>query len=222
MIATFFIEMALVMYTLFTRKLNKSTKIGVILIFCLSIFQLAEYGVCEVSWGANYIAKLGFIAITLLPPLGLHLVITIGRRNYRLLIIASYLMAVLWMLLFVFGNIMSGSVCAGNYVIFNISEPYENIYYLYYNFLMLLSMGLAISFAQKKRHPAKNIRRALHALVIGYLSFIVPAIVFTLINDFKSNDSPLPSVMCGFAVTLALILALKTIPLTSSRKKFLK
>jgi hypothetical protein len=47
MIATFFIEMALVMYTLFLRKLNKSTKIGVVLIMCLAIFQLAEYGVCE-------------------------------------------------------------------------------------------------------------------------------------------------------------------------------
>ena len=222
MIATFFIEMALVMYTLFLRKLNKSTKIGVILIICLAIFQLAEYGVCELASGTNYIAKLGFVAITFLPPLGLHLVITIGKRNYRPLIIASYLVALLWVLIFVFGNIMSGSVCEGNYVIFNIAEPYEGIYYLYYNFLLLLSMGLAISFAQKKRKPAKNIRRALHALVIGYLAFIIPSKTFTLINDYKGNDSPLPSIMCGFAVILSLILALKTIPLTSERKKFLK
>lgn len=222
MIATFFIEMALVMYTLFFRKLNTSTKIGVVLIICLAIFQLAEYGVCENQGTASLMSKLGFTAITMLPPLGLHLVVTIGKRNYKPLIIGAYLAGVAWIMLFVFGSIMSGSVCEGNYVIFNIAEPYEGIYYLYYNFLLLLAMGLALSFAQKKRKAPKNIRLALHALVIGYLAFIVPSIVFTLINDYKGNDSPLPSVMCGFAVTLALILALRTIPLTSERKKFLK
>lgn len=218
MIATFFIEIALVMYTLLFRKLNTSTKIGVVLIICLAIFQLAEYGVCESYGQANYMAKLGFIAITLLPPLGLHLVTTIGKRDYKPLIIASYTVALAWIALFVFGSIMSGSVCEGNYVIFNIAEPYEGIYYLYYNFLLLLAMGLAISFAQKKRNPPKNIRKALHALVFGYLAFIVPSIFFTLINDYKGNDSQLPSVMCGFAVTLALVLALRTIPLTSQPK----
>jgi len=222
MIATFFIEIALVVYTLFFLKLNKSTKIGVILIICLAIFQLAEYGVCESYGTASLMAKLGFIAITLLPPLGLHLVITIGNRNYKPLIVGAYLASLVWIFIFIFGSIMSGSVCEGNYVIFNIAEPYEGIYYLYYNFLLLLAMGLAISFAQKKRNAPKNIRRALHALVLGYLAFIVPSIFFTLINDYKGNDSPLPSVMCGFAVTLALILALRTIPLTTEPKKYTK
>ena len=214
--------MALVIYTLFIRKLNKSTRIGVLLIICLAIFQLAEYGVCESYCTASLMSKLGFIAITMLPPLGLHLVVTIGKRNYKPLILASYLAGLTWILLFVFGNIMSGSVCEGNYVIFNIAEPYEGIYYLYYNLLLLLAMGLAISFAQKKRNPSKNVRLALHWLVVGYLAFILPSIAFTLINDYIGTDSPLPSIMCGFAVTLALILALKTIPLTTERKKHFK
>lgn len=222
MIATFFIEMALVMYTLFLRKLNKSTKIGVVLIMCLAIFQLAEYGVCEAYGTASLMSKLGFIAITMLPPLGLHLVTTIAKRRYKFIILGAYLLGFSWIMMFVFGNIMSGSVCEGNYVIFNIAEPYEGIYYLYYNTLLLLAMGLGLSFAQKKRKPTKNIRLALHSLVIGYLAFIVPSIVFTLVNDYKGNDSPLPSVMCGFAITLALILATRTIPLTSERKKLKK
>jgi len=218
MIATFFIEMALVIYTLFIRRLNTSTKISVVLLLCLATFQLAEYGVCESYGNSSIVAKLGFISITLLPSLGLHLVLSIGKRNYKPLVIGAYLASIAWIMMFAFGNIMSGSVCEGNYVIFNIAEPYEGLYYLYYNFLLLLAMGLAISLAQKKRNPNKNIRLALHSLVFGYLAFIIPSIVFTLINDYKGNDSPLPSVMCGFAIILALTIALRTVPLTSEKR----
>lgn len=220
MIATFIIESILIMYTLFFRKMNASVKIGVILISCLAIFQLAEYGVCETLGShGNLGSKLGFLAITLLPPLGLHLVLSIAKKKHNLLLLMSYVGAIVWIFAFLFGDIMTGSVCEANYVIFNISEPFEGLYYLYYDSLILLAMGYAIIYAQKKHKLHKKLRRALLILVGGYAAFLIPSILFTLIEDYKGNDSPLPSVMCGFAVILALALAFGTIPLVSERKK---
>ncbi|MDO8265582.1 MAG: hypothetical protein Q7T41_01410 [Candidatus Saccharibacteria bacterium] len=220
MIATFFIETFLIIYTLFYRKLNKSVKIGIILISCLAIFQLAEYGVCETLGAqASFGSRLGFVAITLLPPLGIHLVSSVAKKQNRLLIAVSYLAAFSWILYFIFGDIMTGSVCEANYVIFNIAEPYEGLYYIYYDSLVLLAVGLATVYAQKKNKLPKKHRKALYTLVIGYLAFIIPSMVFTLIDDYKGADSPLPSVMCGFAVILALMIAFGTLPLVTERKK---
>lgn len=225
MIATFVIETILVLYTLFFQKINKSVKIGVILISCLAIFQLAEYGVCETLGAhANIGSRLGFVSITMLPPLGLHLVSSLANKKNKKLLTLAYAAAIVWIVIFLLGNIMTGSVCEANYVIFNIAEPYEGLYYLYYDSLVILAVGLAIAYAQSKNKLPNKIRKALYSLVVGYLAFIVPSMFFTMIDDYRGTDSPLPSVMCGFAVILALILAFKVLPnaSTSTKNKLIK
>ena len=213
MIATFVIELILILYTLLFQKINKSIKIGVILISCLAIFQLAEYGVCETLGAhASLGSRLGFVAITMLPPLGLHLVSSLAKKPNKIILMLSYVAAFAWVVAFLFGDIMTGSVCEANYVIFNIAEPYEGLYYLYYDLLIMLAVGLAISYAQKRNKQPPRIRKALYALIVGYLAFVIPSIFFTMIDDYRGTDSPLPSVMCGFAVILALVLAFWVFP----------
>ncbi len=216
MLATFFIEIALIIYILLYRKMSTTIRIGVLLLFCLAVFQMSEYGICE-SWGlaGDPWARIGFVAITLLPPLGLHLVFSIAKQKSKILYVA-YFGALSWICLFLFGGILEGSVCSGNYVIFNIPNPYEGNYYLYYNSILLATIFIAFAFAHKQKNA--KIRLALRLLAAGYLTFIVPSILFSLVNDYVGHDSPLPSVMCGFAVILALILSLKVLPLTSKRR----
>lgn len=217
MIATFFIEIMFAMYLLVFRTRNLSLKLGVLLILCLAVFQLAEYGICEsVGISGNMWARVGFTSITLLPPLGLHLVFSIAGKESKRLIPGAYGAATIWITIFLFGNIMSGSVCEGNYVIFNIPEPYEGLYYVYYNLLLLAAIAFAYAFSNQMKQ--KQIRYALYWSIFGYASFILPAIAFTMIDDYIGSDSPLPSVMCGFAVILATTLTLKVIPNTTNKK----
>ena len=63
MLATLTIEIILAIYTFWKYKLNAVTKIVIMLLICLALFQWAEYNVCEdailldnLGW-----AKLGYI-----------------------------------------------------------------------------------------------------------------------------------------------------------------
>ena len=187
------------------------------MLMCLAIFQAAEYGICE-FWSLNDVvwAKLGFTAITLLPPLGLHLVYSIAGRKVDWLVWLSYIAAAVWIGVFVFGTLMKGAVCEGNYVIFHIPEPHEGWYYLYYDSLLIIAMSTA--FMMSKTEQVKRVKIALQSLVVGYLAFIVPSIAFTTFDTYHGVDSPLPSIMCGFAVLLALILTFRVLPYSSRRR----
>ena len=217
MIATFLIEMALALYVLSTRRMNLAVKLGVVLLVCLATFQLAEYSICE-SFGfhPDIWAKIGFTAITLLPPLGVHLVYTIAKKRNTHLVYGSYLAAAIWIAIFVFGPVMKGSVCDGNYVIFHITEPAETLYYIYYNILMVVPMIQGVRFARKSRSKRK--KSALYLLVAGYASFILPSIVFAKLVDGTSGGR-MPSILCGFAVIMAVILAVGVLPHASRKKK---
>jgi len=216
MITTFFIEVGLIIYTILFRKLNLSVRLIVFIIAALAVFQLAEFGVCEsLGLGNSTWAKIGFSATTLLPPFGLHLVFTMARKKSKLIPIA-YAGAAVWVGFFVFGNIMSGAVCEGNYVIFNFADPFEGLYYIFYDIILFVTMALGLLFAR----GAKKVKtkKALHWLVIGYASFIVPAMIFAQIDSRTGSDSTLPSILCGFAILLALIIVLRVLPMVSNRK----
>lgn len=218
MIATFFIEIGLVGFLLLRRKINRSIQLAVLLLIALATFQLAEYGICEaIGLDGKVWARVGFAAITFLPPLGLHLVYEIAHQKSRFLILGAYGAAFVWIGIFVFSGIMEGQVCYGNYVIFRITDPAENMYYTYYNALLALAMLKGWLFIKKSTQ--RKTKAALVFLLLGYLAFIVPSLVVRLIFDFNdSSNSALPSIMCGFAVLLALILSLWVAPRASEPK----
>jgi hypothetical protein len=218
MIATFVIELILALYLLFKYKLSSVTKLAVLMLVCLATFQLAEYGICEqLGFGGLTWAKIGFFAITLLPPLGVHLVHVIAGKKMGILKPVMYAGAALWIGFFLFGGLINNSVCHGNYVIFDIPEPFELLYYVFYDVLLLVAIGLATAYAHQTKKP--HVRRALHSLAVGYLLFIVPSMIFVAIDSYTGANSPLPSIMCGFAVLLAVILAVKVVPESSNEKK---
>ena len=216
MIATFIIEISLAIHILLTRKLNRAVGLAIVLIVLLAVFQFAEFGVCE-SFGIRGIvgSKLGFAAITFLPPLGLHLVLAIAKKRQRILLTISYAGAVIWTYLFSFGKILGASVCKPNYVIFNIANPYEGWYYIYYDLFLVIAVGTALYYM---RHSIPRIKKALMFIVLGYSSFIFPSMAFTLIDDYVGVDSTMPSIMCGFAVILALLISFGSVTNISKKK----
>lgn len=212
MLATFFIELAGAFWVLFRYKTDKAARLIVALLVFLGIFQLAEYMVCEGAWGISSLdwARIGYVSITLLPPLGLHLGLAIAQRSNRYLLWAAYGSAALFAFFFLFaGHGMQSHACLGNYVIFSIAPSAVAFYTLYYYGWLFVTVAILLHY---RRHvEEKSRQQALAWLTAGYTVFIVPTILVAIVDP--DTISGIPSIMCGFAVLLALILLFWVAPL---------
>lgn len=205
MLATFIIEIACALYVLFRYKLTPVSRLGVAILVGLAVFQLAEFNVCEGAWGVDSLtwARIGYVAITLLPPLGLHLAAKLAGDKQPWLIGAAYLSAAVFVCIFLFvGHGMQSQQCLGNYVIFKIAPWATKIYGLYYYGWLLVAIAYAWRKVQSSGSAA--IKKALYGLIIGYLAFIVPTTLANIVDH--STIAGIPSIMCGFAVILAILL----------------
>lgn len=216
MIATMAIEVALAIITIF-RKKSPLKNIASITLILLAVFQLAEYLVCRSYPGLDsvLVSKTGFVAITLLPPLGIHTANIIAKRQHNWSIYASYLLAAGFIGYFVFvPDSIVASICTGNYIIFNFASGAGMAYSVYYFTLLgcLLALTLYLAATQKQ----KNLKKAQGLLALGALSFLIPTAVLYLI--FAQTTSSIPSVMCGFAVIYAIILTFGVVPLCKESK----
>lgn len=217
MLTTFVIELAAAFYILFRYRMNTTAKLIVTTLGFLAFFQLAEYMVCKGAWGFSSLdwARFGYVAITMLPPLGIHLGLTITKSKNTSLLATAYASAAIFISFFLFvGHGMQGQECLGNYIIFSIA-PSAEIPYLFYYYCWLTA---GISFAWRAKQQMKDImhQQALKWLAIGYASFIVPTTLVNII-DHRTLDG-IPSIMCGFAVILALCLVFKVAPYALKEK----
>lgn len=211
MITTFVIEIACAIYVIARYKLTPISRLAVAVLIGLAVFQLAEFNVCEGSWGVDSLtwARIGYVAITLLPPLGLHLATRIAGIKQPLLVGGAYMVAVAFAGIFLFvGHGMRGQECLGNYVIFEIAPWAVWPYAAYYYGLLLITVG--VTLYQAMRVKARNVKAALIALAIGYAAFMVPTTFVNVVDP--TTIAGIPSIMCGFAVILALILTGIVIP----------
>ncbi len=211
MLATFVIEIACAAWVLFRYKLTPVTRLAVLVLVCLATFQLAEWNVCEDSWGVDSLtwARIGYVAITLLPPLGLHLATRIVGAKQRLLVSAAYLSAAIFAAIFLFvGHGIESQECLGNYVIFMIAPWASLPYGVYYYGWLLVVVGYALRMARSKKMAVK--KNVLYMLVAGYMAFLVPTTAANLIDP--ATVLGIPSIMCGFAVILALVLTFLVLP----------
>ena len=135
MLATFVIEVALAVYVLWRYRSEKITWLTVAILVFLALFQIAEYNVCEGAFGLDSLAwsRIGYASITILPALGLHAVITIAKVKQKSLVLVGYAAAVGFAGFFLtVGNGLTGAVCTGNYVIFEIAQNILTLYAAYY------------------------------------------------------------------------------------------
>lgn len=209
MLATFIIEIGLAMYLLWRYKLDRVTRLIVAMLVFLATFQMAEYMVCGgMGMSGDSWARLGYASITILPPLGINLVYALANKSNRLVTGAAYAVSAGFMGYFLFAtDVFSGSSCMGNYVIFQLGTTAAQMYTIYYYGLLLMGIGLALQLAGDVSAKRK---RALIAFVVGYVLFMLPTTVVNTIDP--STIAGIPSIMCGFAVILALILAFRVMP----------
>ncbi|HVT10700.1 MAG TPA: hypothetical protein VHE55_00405 [Fimbriimonadaceae bacterium] len=214
MLATFVIEATLAIYVGLRYSSGIFRALVCTLLICLGSFQLAEYCVCvgpaesALSWG-----KLGLAGITLLPALGMHLISSVTRKSH--LVAVGYSIASAYILLFMLAPGATGiPECGGNYVILKIGGGIFGILYeaYYFVFVVLAILELALRLTQATPSLGYGFSKKLIALTLtGYLTFTVPmAVIGTFSPDLRKAT---PSIMCGFALGLAIILAVFVAPL---------
>lgn len=215
MLATFIIEIALAAYALWRYKMSHTIRLVVVLLVFLATFQLAEYMVCgglgvsSMDW-----ARIGYVAITALPPIGVHLAFTLAKKRNVPIVAGSYVAGAIFMGYFLFAtDVFTGSQCMGNYVIFQLGTVAAQLYTVYYYGLLLLTIGVSLQLAA--RVPKR--KRALEAFVVGYVLFMLPTTIVNTINP--ETIKGIPSIMCGFAVLLALVVVFWVLPATEKRIK---
>ncbi len=213
MVATMLVELTLACYTVWRYKLNVVGRLVLLMLLTLATFQLCEYHVCgHTGFAASVWSRIGYVAITLLPALGLHLLHVLAGKPGRKLVVSAYASMVGFMAYFLLApTAFSGYACTGNYVIFQIGETASWVYAAYYYGWISAALVLgwrwsrALLAAAKKRQA-----QAVSWLMASYLVFIVPTITVNVMNPNTLRG--VPSIMCGFAVLCALILVFFVLP----------
>ena len=222
MVATMVIEVSLAIYTVWRYKMDLFTRLATVMLVCLATFQLAEYFVCTgLGSMAEPWSRVGFVAITALPPLGLHMMHVLAGKPQRRLVYGSYAFMTAFMAFFLFSpGTFTGHQCTGNYVIFQFTANVTGVYSVYYFAWLLAGIGLGFRWANELKEKGKTAVKQLQtvqALVLGYLVFLVPSALAMTVNPNVRRG--IPSVMCGFAVLLALILTLYILPRAAQSKQ---
>jgi hypothetical protein len=180
------------------------------ILICLGIFQLAEFQVCGGSRTLTWM-RLGYIAITLLPALGIHLVSLVsGRKVVRYI---GYAVSAVFIWVFLFSpQSIHAAVCGGNYVLINTSGVVAATYFpLYYYISLAIAVVEIIYFVLTHTNKESAISRSLlYWLLGGYATFIIPTAAVYLISPAARRG--IPSIMCGFAVFLAIVITFFVYP----------
>lgn len=210
MLFTLILEFLFALYVIITSKNRHPSAIVITaLLVCLGIFQLAEFQVCD---GTHAIAwmRLGYVAIILLPALGIHLVSLVTKR--KLVRNIGYLFAIGFITVFLFSTqSIHAAVCGGNYILISTSGVVAKTYFsLYYLISLTVTIMEIIWFVMVKKNQDKKAVSSLWWFLVGFATFLVPTGAVYLLSP--AARSGLPSVMCGFAVFFAIILTLFVYP----------
>ncbi|HHS13658.1 MAG TPA: hypothetical protein ENN03_07840 [bacterium] len=172
----------------------------------LAAYQLLEVWICTLNTESIFLPRLAFWVVAWLPPTGLLLIALLRSKPSRILKRYAGLFFVLaafigfWVLLD--SGFVADSVCMVVFAKFTNPMPKYLIYCSFY-WLGLLSMILLSGFHAFSGSDQSE-RRLIRQVFYGTLAFIVPSLL--TIQFLPTPDGSLPSILCHFALLLALFL----------------
>ncbi len=208
MLFTFVLEFGLAFYAIWRYKLTTVTRLAFVTLLALGTFQLTEYLTCG-GLGLSHptMVRIGYASITLLPALGIHMIVTLAGKKLPMLVATAYATCVLFVAFFLFANGAVGAeACYANYAVFY-SHEFGGRPFMYYYYGWLL-IGGYLAYRWSLQQPKR--KKALAGMTFGYAAFIVPTTAFNLIDP--STIRGIPSIMCGFAVLFAIALVVIVLP----------
>ncbi len=177
---------------------------GIILLL-LAGYQFAEIAVCARPEN-KFLTQLAFLDITWLPPLGLWLggQISAPRNRWiRISALAGIALALgmsIWIL--ADPGAITRSVCQVVIARYFPNRMFEQVYGLFYEGTLILTVFAGAAGMTSSDDPIG--RKHWANLQTGILGFMFPAIAVSLLAP--EPDGLLPSVMCHFAIVLAVSL----------------
>lgn len=203
--ATFIIEFAFAFYVFFRYKATPFSRLCIVTLLCLGLFQLSEFMICKSPY-IDFALKMGYISITLLPALGLHIIAIITRR-WKPLVYLAYITAVGLCAAAVFvPNVAFIASCQPHYVEIDSNSVFSFLHSLYYGVFMFLGIFALWRSIVKRIGDSKQEKW----MIASYLVFIIPALVLSYLNLIAHLATA--SVMCGLALITALIFVFIIIP----------
>jgi hypothetical protein len=203
--STFVIEFIFAFYVFFKYKATLFRNLCVITLLCLGLFQLSEFMICKTPY-EDFAVKMGYISITLLPALGIHIATLITKR-WKAFIYLAYLSAALLIITIVFVPAVAFiAACQPNYVNIGSSTIFSDLHTLYYGVFMLLGISMLTLSLFKKVGDSKQEKW----MILSYLVFMVPSMVLSYMKLIE--NMAVPSIMCGLALITALIFVFIIIP----------
>jgi hypothetical protein len=208
MLATFVIEFSFAFYTLWRYKMTTISRLAFVTLVSLGTFQLAEYMVCGgLGWSHSEWARVGYGTIALLPALGIHMVVALAGKKKPVLVGFAYASCAAFVGFYLLAQgAITGQTCYANYAVFDTQRASVWPFMIYYYGWMLTGTYLASRWGDEL--PKR--KKALQAMSIGYMAFILPTTMFNILDP--STTKGIPSIMCGFAVILAFVLVVRVLP----------
>jgi len=180
----------------------------VISLFLLAGYQIIEVGLCWKSDGSNlFLARLGFLDITWLPPVSLLLISRLVTPRSRPLILYArfslFIGALLSLWIIMDYRFVTGTICEFMYARYSNVQPWFNFYGAFYE-ITQMSMIFVPAYLLSRIGDAKR-RKDLSDLLIGSLLFIIPSLYVASVWP-SIFENGLPSLMCHFAIFYAVFL----------------
>ncbi|MDO4902297.1 MAG: hypothetical protein Q4A21_01935 [bacterium] len=222
MLVTFLFEVFAAGVALFRYKNSETRRLIVYILLALAGFQAAEFMVCGgFGWTGVEWARFGYAAITLLPPLGLHLTHKIAGRESKKLVPFAYFTMIAFIVYYIFvTNGVALDHCRANYSVFNVPQIASWIYGLYYYGWMIAAIFIGFNAIKSNKNQEWNLPTnrisALKYLMFGYLAFILPTTYVNIIDP--QTIEGIPSIMCGFAIIMAIVLLVSVAPRVLEKK----
>jgi hypothetical protein len=177
------------------------------ILFLLAGYQVVEVAVCANAAAPGALPRLAFLDVTWLPPLGLVLVAQLHRPRSRVFhaagrtMLAAALGIAAWIALD--RSFATASVCSAVYARYMHVMPQFGIYAGFY-WVGLFGMVVFSGYGAKTSVDPHR-RRLLAQVLFGTVGFVVPAVIVSWFAPTASGA--LPSIMCHFALVLAVFLA---------------
>lgn len=205
-LATFVIEFLLAVYAWWRYRLTAFGRLSVGFLLLLAGFQLSEYAICRGADPTLW-TRIGFACTSFLPILSVDF-ITRLRRMKSSMVWAYALASAFAIVILFYPDIFIGAECTGKFVAFHTGNAgFDALYSVYYAAMLFWGIGLAW---EGLKRPGSD-RKSLGWILIGYAAFMVPAFLIYVFVTF--GQIAFASVLCGFAVIMALILGFRILPL---------
>ena len=207
----FAIEFAILIMVVLLNRDHPYFWTTISLLALLQLYQLSEFLICSGIAPAIFI-RIGYVIITFLPPTGYFLSSQIsGWKNKSNILGKDYILGFILGLGFaIYYLVDTASVtlldCNPFYATYDskYSLAYGIFYYGYIMFgIALLFYSIGFGIYKEQNYPNKKYAIL---ILIGYLSFLVPMHLMTLID--VSWLKVVPSVMCKYAILLAISLGI--------------